>query len=233
MFSLLPPNQIALDRQVHPLNPTMKNFVKSMPRCFVPGACAGIMLSASDAQAQEWPPAQLTLDAAGQTEVMAALAETQPARALPPVVAQEDDWNLFNAGEIHLEVSYLYVDSSSAPSFSESRQDASGFALGAHAYLSRYFSAGVEYLNGGDFMDVITTTFRLRVPLDDFSTALFVEGGVGALFDDGSTRWEAHLGLGLEVRLLTNFSFSLDFRAVESDADHQYMILRSGFSDLF
>ncbi len=193
-----------------------------------------LLLSSLLSRAEEWPRSQVTLDEETQPEVMAALAAIQPARALPPVIPQEDDWNLFDGKELHVEVSYLYLDRTSAPSYLQSKADGNGFSLGAHYYLSRFFSAGMEYLNGGDGLDgVVTPTIRLRIPLDEASTALFVTGGVGVLYDDGDTRWEAHLGAGMEIRLLENLSFSMDFRAVESDGDRQFMVFRSGLSLVF
>jgi hypothetical protein len=149
----------------------------------------------------------------------------------PPLFDINNDWWLFDSKELHLELGYVALKST------DSELDGDGFAFGVHYFFSRYFSIGLDYMNGQSLPTehFINGTLRARVPFDDgtFALNLFVGGG-GVLGSSGGNAMALEIGAGLEIRLLKSVSLIADFRTIEPTRDlGSFYAVRTGFSIIF
>ncbi|MEO7299779.1 MAG: hypothetical protein ABI042_14525, partial [Verrucomicrobiota bacterium] len=112
-----------------------------------------------------------------------------------------------------------------------------GGGIGVNYFITRNFGIGTDAFagdNGGDFVDAVSASAILRLPIDVAHLAPYVFAGGGRQFD-GPDSWNLHVGVGLEFRLSSYTGIFIDGRHVfhVSDKSSDYALIRSGLRFAF
>lgn len=103
-----------------------------------------------------------------------------------------------------------------------SRHGKFGASVGANYFITRNFGIGADAWgldNGSDFVDAVSGSAILRLPIDVAHLAPYVFGGGGRTFD-GPDSWFAHVGAGLELRLNPRTGFFIDGRHIFAEKNN-------------
>jgi hypothetical protein len=146
-----------------------------------------------------------------------------------------DSKDLFAANEFTLDLFGSYTDGKKKfnDTFDRSiRHGTFGGGVGANYFFTKNFGIGgdaIAQANGHDFVDAVSGSAILRLPIDEAHIAPYIFGGGGRQFD-GPDIWNLHAGVGLEARLNPNTGIFVDGRHV-FHIDHRgsdYLMLRAG-----
>jgi hypothetical protein len=165
-------------------------------------------------------------------------SSTAPARIEPgyprdnKVIAENTEAKekpfVFNENEWSADVFALYAFEASDGAYG----DGFGPGLGINYFFSRFVGVGVEGYgwNGDGNITAISGNVILRYPMDELRLAPYLIGGVGGNFgaDNVEDQVNGSAGLGLEYRIIKNWSVFTDARYVVTSESNDYGIARAG-----
>lgn len=107
-----------------------------------------------------------------------------------------------------------------------------GASVGVNYFLTRNLGIGADAFgldNGSDFVDAVSGSVILRLPIDAAHLAPYIFGGGGHTFD-GPDSWTAHAGVGLELRLNPRAGIFVDGRHIFAEKSNvsDAALLRAG-----
>jgi|GEM_PF-2592373 len=144
-------------------------------------------------------------------------------------VVVPEDYHLFEAGEIHLDLAYLTIDG-------DNFNSEPGYGFGLSYYFTRHLGVMVEGfhfedLPGNDFN--ITANALVRIPVDQVALAFYGFAGGGYHFGEDD-QFSLQIGGGVEARLTDGLSAFFDARFAEPEAtDNSFSIYRLGLRFIF
>ena len=146
----------------------------------------------------------------------------------------QENVGLFNANELTLDLfgSYLGRERhfTDFPDHSI-RRGTWGGGVGANYFWTREVGIGVDtsFQDGGRrFVDHVSGSLIVRLPIETVHLAPYVFGGAGYEFEP-VYEWSAHLGGGLEFRFNPKTAVFADARYIWSDRTGDQCLVRAGF----
>src|SRR5215204_5445114 len=110
-----------------------------------------------------------------------------------------------------------------------------GGGIGLNYFFTRNIGIGADANatdNGGNFIDQVSGSLLLRLPLGASGWAPYVYGG-GGRGTDPEWEWLGHLGVGMEYRWNPFTGIFVDGRYVWADKTFDRLVLRAGFRLIF
>jgi hypothetical protein len=132
--------------------------------------------------------------------------------AIGTSILYEEPLYLFNSGEFFIDVFAAIANSDRFEI-----GDAAGGGIGFGYYFTRYFGVmGEGYtIDTTDQDTALLGGLVVRVPMDDFCTALYAFAEYGGTFGDESEP-TFQFGGGLDIRLTDHTSFFADWRSIQN-----------------
>jgi hypothetical protein len=179
--------------------------------------------------------AALTWSAAGLAQTPAGREDAHWGRKYVGPEPQE----LFSAKEISLDMfaSYSAPETEFSHLFQTNIRDGGTIAGGAglNYFLTKAIGVGGEVNipnNGGSFVDMVSASLIVRVPIEKASLAPYIFGG-GGRTTDKVWEWTQHAGVGLEFRINRETGIFVDGRYVWADESSDSLLLRAGLRLVF
>ena len=142
----------------------------------------------------------------------------------------------FRANEFSFDFFGSYNRSSAKVNdfFDEPEHGDWGGGVGVNYFFLKWLGVGIDssmHADGGTFVDNVSGSMILRLPIDSASMAPSIFGGGGRYFN--ADEWAVHAGAGIEFRLNPHTGIFIDGRYVWADKSSDSSQIRSGLRFAF